>query len=571
MGSVNLEILDNSSLEEKLKDSIFNRHYRVMDRYIYENLKKKGSNFFIPTIQTLVERSPELEEELINLYNRKFPMSYTGDIDYEIKLLQASVFDGLVVGLNIEKDGEFQIYTANTKAIFGIDINSRFNIEKTLEMNRNRIVHAVRIDIEYTSEKGFKYKVVGLNKNTNLHIFDIETFRGRFHLVPYIAIQRSMRFFKDMLDDMRVLDVKQDKGELCKRRYITTRVNELVKYSDNEEFAKSLKPSYFPLKGFFYAPSLGASSLSTGVTRIDLLDVSNVRNVTKVNMPSKVSGFDDMIKESSMFSILTEMYDNDIKRYQEIVDKLPNTNVLTGAVFDVDKGVLRPLSIIKYMYSLSSSEKAEVESYIPGLNEEVFRKKSVLNKYEKLNPFDYSLDEIRRMLKTGVYKFIIRKKNCNYSSITATNSEKLLASMYGRDYFSKYESFGVRLYKLEYLLRRVSDLNRESIVPIFNYCGFPSDDNTIGSVLEELRLNGFNFRNEEHDSIGNRGSKFHGVLANILEDKDRVGRGKAIRSSSSNEGVILVRKCFASMTSSGSVDFYRYLDMSKVISMFRVG
>ena len=575
MSKVNLETLRASSLEKRLSNSILSKHYRVMDSYITSNLRRKGDNFFIPTIQTLTDMSPELEKDLLDLYYRKFPMGNLEGIDYEIMLLQAAVFDGLVVGLNVEKDGDFQVYTANTGAIFGIDSNSKFNMEKTLELNRKRIVHAVRIDIEYTSEEGFTYKPVSLNKNTNLHIVDLDTFEGRFHLVPYIAIQRSMAFFKEMLDDKRVLEVRQDKGEVKKIRYVTCRRDILAKYCDNEAFTKTLKPSYFPLKGFFYAPVVGANSFTVGVTRIDLLDIYNVKNVSSLDSVRKPqSGVESVVKESSILSVLTDMYENDLAGYQKIIDSLPNSKgLLTGAVSDIDKGVPKPISVVKYMYGLNTKERTLVENIIPGLTEEVDKKKAVLNKYEELNPSDYSLDEIKHMLRTGVYKFVIRKKNCNYSTITATNSEELLRKLYSEDYFGKYESFGVRLYKLESLLRSVNDLSRESLVPVFEYCGFPSDEDTIKNVLVELRRNGFSFtksRSTTKDG-NNYDTTIHGVLADLLKRGDEYSSGKTTRRSSSNESILLVRKCFASMTSSGSVDFYRYLDMSKVISMFRVG
>ena len=160
MSSVNLESLKTSGIEKRIRNSIFSRHYKTIDDYIANNLKRRGDNFFIPTIQTIVDRDVELERELIDLYNKKFPLGGTEDIDYDIKLLQASVLDGLVVGINIEKEGDFQIYTANIGTIFGINNESKFNIDKTLDLNRQGIVHAVRVDIDYTSEEGFNYKVV---------------------------------------------------------------------------------------------------------------------------------------------------------------------------------------------------------------------------------------------------------------------------------------------------------------------------------------------------------------------------------------------------------------------------
>lgn len=560
MASVNLESLKSSGLEKRIRSSIFSRHYKTIDAYISDNLKKKGDNFFIPTIQTIVERDQELEQELIDLYNRKFPMGGTEDIDYEIKLLQASVLDGLVVGINTDKGGDFQIYTANIGAIFGINNESKFNMDKTLELNRKRIVHAVRIDIDYTSEDGFNYKVVSLNKNTNLHIMDLDTFEGRFHLVPYIAIQRSMSFFKEMLDDQRIINISQDKGEIRKNRFITCRRDVLARYSDSEAFVKLLKPSYFPLKGFFYAPVLGASSLTSGLTRIDLLDVCNLKNVATVENISKPSGgLDSVLTESSIMAILSDMYETDIVGYQEIVDRLPDdSEILTGAVYDVDKGVPNPMSIIKYMHGLNKEDKAKVEGLIPGLEESIARKKKVLNGYEEIDFSSLSSNEVKAMLKEGVYKFLIRKKDCTYSSITLSNSPKVLKELYGNDYFAKYESFGVRLRRLETCISKKLYNKDRLLEDWLNFCGLPISSEIV-SKLEELANN---------NVVGN---SLHEELLNLFDKKPKTSSRKSTRRSTSNEDLVLARVCLASMTSPGAMDFYRYLDMSKVVSMYRLG
>ena len=559
MSSVNLESLKTSGIEKRIRNSIFSRHYKTIDDYIANNLKRRGDNFFIPTIQTIVDRDVELERELIDLYNKKFPLGGTEDIDYDIKLLQASVLDGLVVGINIEKEGDFQIYTANIGTIFGINNESKFNIDKTLDLNRQGIVHAVRVDIDYTSEEGFNYKVVSLNKNTNLKIFDVETCEGKFHLVPFVAIQRSMSFFKEMLEDQRILSVSQDKGEIRKDRYITCRKDVLARYCDSEAFAKSLKPSFFPLKGFFYAPVLGASSLTAGVSRVDLLDVCNVQSVSSVEGFSKPSGgLDSFLVESCIVTILNEMYDKDVEGYQKLVDSLPNKDgVITGAVFDIDKGVPSPISIIKYIHGLNKSTRAKVEGLIPGLEEAVNVKKQVFNEYEEIDLSSLSNADVKEMLKTGVYKFLIRKKDCSYSSLTLSNNPRILRTLYGQDYFGKYESFGVRLRRLENCINKQSYSGDSELVKSwFTVCGFDCEEVKLNKVLELWR-------------DGVVGNSLHEELLKLFS-KPKSTR-KSTRRSTSNEDLILARVCLASITSSGAMDFYRYLDMSKVVSMYRLG
>lgn len=560
MSDMNLENLKALDLEERMKKSIFSRNYQVVDSYIVDNLRKGESNFFIPTIQTLTGRSPKLGQELINLYDTIFSECNTEDIDYEIKLLQASALDGLVVGVDMVKDGDFQIYTANIIDIFSIKNASKFNLEKTLELNRKRIVHAVRVDVEYTSEEGFDYKIVSLNKNTNLHIVDLDTLEGRFHLVPYIAIQRSMNLFSSLLEEGAVLEIGQDKGELYKSRIITCNENVLSRCSDNEGFAKSLKSSFFPLKGFFYAPVVGASSLSLGLTKIGLLDACKVTKVQSESITSKASGgIGGMITEASIITILNRLYGNDLSAYQEFVDKLPNDReILTGAVFDIDKGVPNPISIIKYMHGLSSDEMTLVESLVPGLDEEVAIKKRVISRYEELNIADYSTGELKEMLSKGVYKFHIRKKDCNFSSIVVTNCEDVLIKLYGTDYFARYESLGVRIRKFERLLERGLNGNKgDTIESYLKYCGLPLSKDI------EIKI---------RDLVDARVGKvvFNEELLNLFGSKSKGTSRKSTRRSSENEDLILTRVCLASITSSGSSDFYRYLDISKVVSMYRL-
>lgn len=547
-----MAILQCSSLEARLRNSIFERHYKVMDSYIGNNLKKGASNFGIPTVQTLIEGNEELEQELINLYYSKFPRESTEGIDYEIKLLQACALDGLIVGINTEKDGDYQIYTANIGTIFGIDNDSKFNLEKTLELNRKRIVHAVRVDIDYTSEEGFSYKLVTLNKNTNLHIVDLDTFVGRFHIVPYVAIQRSMAFFKDMLNNKKVLKVEQDKGEMNKIRYITDDVNILGKFCDNEEFAKSLKSAFYPLKGFFYAPVIGANSLSSGVTRIDLLNVERVTNATNLSsvITKPVNAISNLVRTSCIYSILNNMYEYDIESYIEFIDNLPSNDILSGAVYDVDKGAPEPKTIISYLNSLDPAERGVVENSIPGLGWEIAQRSEILTKYEKLNISDYTVSDIRNMLNSGVYKFVIQKKDCHYSAITVTNNPNVLKALYGNDYFAKHESLGVRLNRLQsYLEDNPYSEDSTMIEDWLRYCGFSTEESIVDKVqlLWGTGKIGVSLRSELLDLLGTRKSK------------------KTTKRTSYNEELILSRVL------PGSLDFYRYIDINKVIAMYRLG
>lgn len=538
-----LNYLKSTELEKTLGKTIYSRCKKVMDNYIMENLKQ--GSFSIPIVQALVGTSKTLEKNLIELYDRKILVD-TSHISDEIKVLQASAFDGLLIGVNLEKGGTTGIYTANPNAIFNFDNESKFSIDKTLELNENGIINAVRIDVEYlNSEEKFSFKPVSLNKNTNLQVADIDTMEGRFLLIPYIAFQRSLAFFKEMLDDGRTLKVTMEQGGMLKERYISAKSSELAKYCDSKEFAESLKPEYFPLKGFFYAPVLGASSLTLGRTRVDLIDICKVESTTKPKVSKAENPVDEMLRDSVAEMILTDIEKYDTDTYADIVSKMPKKDKVFGAMQDAPSVV----SIMRYMRQLSPSDKEKALKLIPGFDDAVSEYKGVLNKCEYLDASKYKPEEIKELLKSGVYKFIIRKNDCMYSSMTITNDENILRSIYGKDYFKRYESLGVRLYKLE------SMVEHNSVEDSLAYCGFETDSDTISNVISVLGTN------DPQKST-------HERLADVLGDSGSTR--KQVRKSTSNDSLVLARTCFAIEGADKSSDYYKYIDISKVVSMCRL-
>lgn len=545
-----LDMLKATDLEKSLSKTIFNRYRKNMDAYISNKLKMEEENVSIPTVQVFVDSNDNLKKNLLSLYDKKMALDDTTGISEEIKILQATLFDGLVFGINTEKGGEMAIYTANFGVIFSTDADSKFSMSKTAELNRNGIVNAVRIDIEYTSQEGFKYKPVSLNKNTNLWVYDVNTGEGRFHLVPYIAFQRYMVFFKEMLDSMRILEVHQYKDDMDKVRYITNSKSKLKQYCDDEEFASMLTPEYFPLKGFFYAPVLGAPSTTVGRTRIDLIDVFKVVVSTKPKVEKPKDVYRSLLVESSISEILNHLFEeDDVKEYLQIINSLPKSD--KGSLIIEDDCLPQPNSVIKYLHGLSSSEMAKVEkiiSEVSNLDMLVDRKRIVFNKdkYEVCNVNDCTVESLKEMLKSGIYKAIIRKKDCMYSSLIVTNSQGILHVLYGNDYFGKYESLGTRLYKLEEMI----NTNNNGIEHALSTCGFEVSKENVEKVKSAINLVGPSMN-----------------LHTALEQELTGTTVKHTRKSSSNSSLILARSCFAN----SSKDFYNYLDLSKIVSLIRLG
>lgn len=536
-------VLKRGELEKSLGKTIYSSYKAVMDKYIISNLQDGGS-FSVPIVQVLVGESDKLKARLLDLYHRKMATVDTSHIDEEIKILQASAFDGLLLGLNVEKGMQMAIYTANPNAIFHFDGDSKFSLDKTLDLNEQGIINAVRIDIEYTSEEGFTFKPVSLNKNTNLKVYDTDTMEGRFFLVPYIAIQRSMAFFKEMLDDGRILKVTQDKDGIAKVRHICSRKSELVKYLDHKDFADDLFPEYFPLKGYFYAPVLGASSMTLGKTRVDILDVNKVELVTKPNIV-KEDSLGDFIREKAMASVLSDMYKNDIEGYVDVVSKIPNKDKVFGDMSDYPK----PFAVLAYYRQIPSKDKSNLLKSIPNIDTKISELMSLIDRFDKIDVKGKTSDDLRGFLKSGLYKVLIRKKNCEYSTMFVTNSRTILAKAYGKDYFKNYESFGTRLYKLEDLYN-IGWTMSEAMC----YCGF------------EDKLH-FSYAAEEILAVKDNKASVHERLASLLGEEED-GTKKKVNRSAKDEDLILCRDCFAEY---GSSNYYRYLDLNKIVSIIQVG
>lgn len=568
MGISSLKVSD---LDKTLNSTICSRYKKVIDNYIIETLKdgSTGSNFSIPIAQYVVNLAGgTLEKRLLELYDKKFAFDDTSSVSKEIKLLQALALDGLVVGVNTEKNDEIAIYTANMGVVFQTDEDTKFSLSKAVALNKEGVVHAVRLDIEYTSEEGFVFKPVSLNKNTNLRIVDLDTGEGRFHLVPYMVYQRCMLFFKTMLDDGYILKVHQDKGGMDKVRYLASRNDILVKYSDSEEFAKSLKATYFPLKGFFYCPVVGASSMTTGLTRVDLLSVFKVINAKpeKLKLEKPVGGIEELIDTSYFVYTLQKLNKNDSKHenrneskdsnnkenYINFLKTLPKIKkIFPNFPNDVPSPEVMP----SYLHQLSKEDYYKVVGSVSGIEE--FRKAvgGIFTKNEKLSE-EYlktlTKDALQEMLKQGVYKIVIRKKNCMLSSLIVTNNKKILEVVYGKGYFAKLESRGVRLYELENQVIRGADV-REALV----YCGFGEFLGKADEVYNTIKAQGSEVPVRER-------------LEGVLSDSSSIK--KTLRKPSSNDSLILARKCFGYEDGNGKVaDYYSYVDISKIESIHRLG
>jgi hypothetical protein len=539
-----------SAIERNLKNCVISKYVGKIDKLIssdVKNINGDRDNMSIPNIDTLCfdeSLLPELGKELITAYNSHFNPVYSSIIPENIKLEQAAMLDSLMFGYELST-GNINLYTLNVGVLFGLGVDNDKVIERCYERNQVGIIDAYRIDIEYESETEFLFRAVRPQKRTYLYADDYVFF-------PYLYVDRCMALFRMFMEKNFVLKVMQDLGDVQKERYITCSKNVLKKYSDSEEAVEGINPSYFPLKGYMYAPVIGSPSTSAMVTKVDLFSVSRVNPVTNLS-DIKVMKVSDPVKNTIVIeSIMKRMFElsqEDGWEYVDIMNNLPNGE----KVFKDQDGmsVINTVFLSKYLHSVNDDVLDNLVREIPGCSELVEKYSKILNKYELISPSQMSSEDFRKALNDGVYRVIWLKSKGGYSSATVTNNRKILEEIYGKGYFAKYESLNVRLNMLRYRVNMGYNIG-ESL----RYCGFPEDEELICAAEE--------FKNTGGGQEGSVASeRFKEEVADLMGERSR---------SEASTGSMLARTCFAAIKPDGSVDdYYRYLSLPKITRIIRIG
>lgn len=544
-----------STIDSNLKNSIIAKYVPQFDKMISSVLKNSANgedNFSIPNIDTLAldeEMTPELGKELVNEYNSHFNPVYSNMIPVNIKIEQAAMMDSLMFGYELST-GKINLYTLNVGLLFGLGVDNDKMVERCFERNQIGVIHAYRIDMEYVSEKEFFFKAVSPQKKTLLYADDYVFF-------PYLYIDRGMKLLHMFMDKGFVLKVSQDLGDLVKTRYITDSKTVLKKYCDNEQAIEGVKGSYFPLKGYMYAPVVGAPSTTAMVTKIDLFSIMRidpVRSYADIKVNKVSDPIRNAIVTDSIMKRMIELEQEDGWDYVDIMNNLPNGDKVFKD--QQGRGVVNIVLLSKYLHTLDEDTLEGLVNEVPGCLDVVNKFSKIFNRYEFVDFSQMSRTEVRKALNEGIYKIVWMRSNCSYSTSTVTNNRKILEEIYGKGYFPKYEALNVRLNMLRYRVSMGYNIE-ESLV----YCGFPVDADLI-KAAEEFKndSSGMSMEDPEY-SVASKKFK-----EDVVELTGAQGKAEAATGS------ILARTCFATVKPDGSVDdYYRYISLPKVVRAIRIG
>ena len=344
-----------------------------------------------------------------------------------------------------------------------------------------------------------------------------------------------------------ILKTKQNLHGAEKIRVITKNKRILQEFCDDPYAPTVVSPMFFPLKGFFYAPVVGAPSTTAMVTNIDLfkLDelkkISDASGIRRLGIEKPESAIHAMVSEQVICGTLMGIKASDPERFIKIIHSLPRYNEILGE----DENAYTNYNISKYLHSITKDEIYRVISKVPGADKEIGYR---MNLFSDPVPAEVSnTSDIRDLLRGHVLKFILKKKDCKLSSITCTNDDTMLRSIYGRDYFAKYEGFNIRFSRFIDALTDGVDV-KEALIEY----GFSADPEILEKIDELTKA----------DSVDEK--SFGEALRQVVAENE----GVRLRSSSKDSDNIIVRLLNAYIDEDGKVqDYYRSIDPDAIVDI----
>ncbi len=546
-----------TNLERQFMFTAIAKYGSVLEAYCKSKIKRK--DFEIPTLQRLLNDCiPGYAKDAEQIYIDKMK-DYPGyeQVNVATMVSQGALFDNLCFVYDMVKDS-ICLATMNFELLYNLDVEYDM-LKQVLTKNKKGIIKAYRIDIDYSnSESEFTFKAV------NARDFDIDeptddNVEGkRFFVIPYIYILRYMKILEQVLKE-RTLTVVQNVGGIEKVRVISLDENILAKFCDNPNAVKGVQARFFPLKAFFYAPSVGSPSTTAMVTNINLFNVENIKatseyDLKKYNIQKPVNPIRNIVGEGIVCNVLMDLKSKDLNAFSDIINSFPNRKLyLSENVEEIGVG-----SISKFLHSLSNVGLNKVYKKL-GLVEEIDRREKIITSSEGRQLTSEDMKKLEDILKSNVCRLVIQKKDCRLSSVFCTNNKEILKGVYGNDYFGKYEGFSAKFYEF---WNWVNDENNShwgntSIVSDkLVDCGLALPKQDVDVLVDKIIAMKYGKISKEEGKD---------IIKSFIADSVGVNLK---RSQAVNKGNnILVRALNSSIDTDGKpYDYYKYLDKSKIIS-----
>lgn len=546
----NISVVKATQLELRMNTTIINGYSGEIMNYVLSKITSTNGHIGMPTLHFFLDTFSDVRAKYEEMYISKMQgQKGYEQVDVDTMVAQGFLFDSLCFVFDSQKN-TYSLATMNFELLYDLDIE--YDMLKQVAMkNKQGFVKAYRIDVEYCNDdKEFTFKAVN-PRDFDIDENKLDTQEGkRFFIVPYTYVMFYMKAVEALLKKGYTLRVHQSLSGIEKIRLITTNQEILSKYCDVPEATKGLTAKFFPLKGFFYAPSIGAPSTSAMVTNINLFNTDVIKNslpndfkTYNITKPSDAVG--DMIAEGLIINKLMTLKAEDIGDFYYIIENLPAKRYFAADAENISDG-----DIAKYLHSLSDFSKKRVYSML-GIEKELARRRAIIGNGRQMTAKE--INDIENTFKNGICRVIIQKKDCRLSAVMGTNNKVILQKIYGNPL--KYESFAHRFYMLlNWLSDEGSNLSDDSIDDELKYLGLGYGSEGIKAVNAYL--------SSDRGTVDEENLK--GALADIIGVS--LKRSNAQVSTNKVSTNVLVRTLTARLDENHNpVDYYKYIDKSKII------
>lgn len=507
----------------------------------------------IPTINMLVNAKQGLGQFLLDEFKAHggADEGKYGKVEYQIKLWQGALLSSLVVGYH-KPSGKWALYTASEKFISAINPSQEFSIDKIYDKNVEGILHALRVDIEYTSKDEVQAKLTRLTVKTNI-------VANEYILVPMESFVVLTEIIKNSLAKGDLLFTTQTLGGIRKDRFVTRNALVLEKYSDSKAFAQKVSNEVYPqpLSLKLYCPVVGATSNTTGLTALHLLNIDKLAKIKDNGNLVEVSSFGGNIRMVVITLLTNWLYstygEETVGQYNSYVEALVDVigqkmfleyvneiktpkNMPEDAIISLEGAtrIIRDLTD-EDLQSLWTTYKEK--GMVTNNPQELV--KLVSEKYNHLGN-QISKEDLYSKLSNSLLKVVTTKKDGSFSTMYVTNDSNILARVYGENYLIEFESLGVRIRMAKEYIGQ-GELTFDEIM---TYLGF---NELVGkgaiTAKENLEI-------------------FENYVAN--------DSGYKPRKSNSNENLVLARRVFGVVEPSGVDGYYCNIDITKIHEIVEV-
>ena len=492
--------------------NLFNRYTVDIVEFIASHVNKE--QFVLPTLYTFLREFKCFRDKLIENYNLNYGdlKGFEGVSD-DVKIYQSAMDEGMIFALNLNSK-KLGLYSSRLRTLNFIDKENKFNKDKTVEKNLEGVVHCMRLDVSYVGDDETEVEI----KNTSRDKITPET----HVLIPYNVINSMERFFQVNFKRGRVVKVSQNLDGVLKERYLTENPSILANHNENWEVVAS-ESWYFSGVGALYAPVLGAPSNTSGLSRVDLVNIDKLQVVKGTeNLTEIAKGSAESLYAPQIFSwILHSLMDKDEDKALRFLGVLYSMSSIKSKYPELKTDTLKEFAgkILSAIRLLTDDELEQIKAvfslvYLDRLDFYT----NIFNKYKHID-IPKSLDDLELLLKSGGYKVTVITSGSKLSVIYCTKDEDLLIKVYGEDYETKFASIGTRI-------RRVNELIKSGL-------GSEEKWREVYNIDKEVELVPPEIKYEKSDF----------VRVNLL---------------------------FSPYTKNEVVDFYRTIKLERVVSIVRI-